>query len=81
MRNLKCITAALFASLAVTSPALAEDLVFTLNNNTSAVMVRFHTSPVDVESWEDDVLGSDVLGPGKASRLRSLTVAMCAATT
>ncbi|KAF1687361.1 hypothetical protein B1992_05145 [Pseudoxanthomonas broegbernensis] len=56
------------AALAVAMPAVAqaEDLVFTLENGTGAVVVYFHASPADVDEWEEDVLGSDVLGPGES---------------
>lgn len=54
---------ALFA--ATTFEAQAEDLVFKLKNNTSAVLTNFYTSPVGVNEWEDDVFGRQVLNPGE----------------
>lgn len=50
-------------------PAAAEDLKFTLTNNSSWVVTEFYTSPVDVDDWEEDVLGTDVLNPGDASEI------------
>lgn len=55
--------AALFASAGT---SLAEDLVFTLKNSTNSTLERFHTSPVGVDEWEEDVFGEDVLEPGES---------------
>lgn len=57
------VLAALFASAGTSS---AEDLVFTLKNTTNSTLERFHTSPVGVNDWEDDVFGEDVLEPGES---------------
>lgn len=60
------------AALALTlggSAALAEDLVFTLKNATNSVINAFYTSPVGEESWEEDVFGTDALGPGQSIRI------------
>ncbi|APG82908.1 hypothetical protein [Sinorhizobium americanum] len=63
------LVAATMAAFAFSSAAQAEDLTFTLKNDTSATLVRFHTSPVGVEEWEDDVFGSQVLEPGETIEL------------
>lgn len=63
------LVAATVAAIAFSSAARAEDLIFTLKNDTSATLVRFHTSPVGVEEWEDDVFGSQVLEPGESIEL------------
>ncbi|MDP9591216.1 hypothetical protein GR158_00230 [Shinella sp. AETb1-6] len=55
-------SAALFL---VAGAASAEDLVFNLKNGTNSVLTRFHTSPVGVDKWEEDVFGQDVLNPGE----------------
>ena len=47
--------------------ARAEDLEFTLTNATSGTIVMFHTSPVGVDEWEEDVLGDQVLGAGESA--------------
>ena len=54
------------ALLLVTLPgaALAEDLVFTLTNNSSYAVKNFYTSPADVENWEEDVFGEKYLPAG-----------------
>jgi hypothetical protein len=51
------------------APAFAEDLVFTLSNNTSADLQEFYTSPADVNNWEEDVLGTDMLGAGSSAQV------------
>lgn len=38
---------------------------FTLVNGTSSVMTGFYASPPNVDDWEEDILGSDVLNPGE----------------
>ena len=57
------------ASCAAASPAAAEDLVFMLDNQTSAALAEFYASPADVGSWEEDILGVDVLPAGEAVRI------------
>ncbi|MEH6719142.1 MAG: hypothetical protein V7704_09700 [Aurantimonas endophytica] len=49
--------------------AKAEDLVIVLKNATGSVLNSFHTSPVGVEEWEDDVFGDQVLEPGESMEL------------
>ena len=44
--------------------ALAEDLTFTLTNNSSYAVKNFYTSPADVENWEEDVFGEKYLPAG-----------------
>ena len=46
------------------SAALAEDLVFTLTNNSSFAVKSLFTSPTDVENWEEDVFGEQYLPAG-----------------
>jgi hypothetical protein len=40
-----------------------------LDNQSSDPIREFYASPSDVESWEDDILGSDILGVGEAARV------------
>jgi len=63
---------ALFAAalpMILAMPAHAEDLTFTLINRTSEVLTHFHTSPVGVNDWEEDVFGRQVLNPGESIEL------------
>lgn len=66
MRKFNFALALSAAVLCASAPAHAEDLVFTLKNGTQSVLTRFYSSPVGVNSWEDDVFGQDVLNPGES---------------
>lgn len=57
------------AGIVSVGAASAEDLVFTLKNGTNSVLTEFYTSPVNVNEWEEDVLGRDVLSPGESVRV------------
>ena len=52
-----------------TSKVLAEDIIFILENKTRVNMTEFYASPSGVESWEDDILGDDVLLSGKNTEI------------
>lgn len=58
--------------LAFAGSAAAEDLDFELGNATSGVITEFYASPADVDEWEEDILGADVLGAGESV---SITIA------
>ncbi len=47
--------------------AQAEDLNWTLENVSGAVIVEFYTSPVGDENWGEDLTGADVLGSGESA--------------
>ena len=55
--------APVFAALLAT-PALAEDLVFTLVNDSSHTIVEMNVSPVDEENWGENILTVDAVEPG-----------------
>lgn len=42
----------------------AEPVTFVLTNGTDEVIMEFYAAPPDVEDWEEDILGEDVLEPG-----------------
>src|SRR6218665_3611662 len=65
MSKFKLLAASAATLALLAGPALAEDLVFQLKNGTNSVLTRFHTSPVGVDKWEDDVFGDQVLNPGE----------------
>ncbi len=48
------------------APVMAQDVAFELVNSSSAALVDFYTSPVDVESWGEDLLGDGMLASGAA---------------
>lgn len=60
------LSAALFL---MAGTARADDLVFMLTNKTDGVLERFYTSPVNVDEWEEDVFGKDVLEPGESVKI------------
>lgn len=53
----------------IAATAQAEDLYITLVNDTPATVTHFYTSPVGVDSWEEDVLGAGVIAPGETVQL------------
>lgn len=57
------------ASITLATPSLAEDLVFTLKNDTDSTLTHFFTSPVGENSWEGDVFGNQTLEPGETIRI------------
>lgn len=65
----KALVSALLVACTLAAPAMARNKVFTLKNGTSGVMMYFQTSPANVSEWEEDVLGSEVLGPGESTRV------------
>lgn len=56
-------------SVAIALPAFAEDLVFTLSNQTASDLTEFYASPVGVDNWEDDVLGNQLLAAGASGEV------------
>ena len=60
--------AALLAGL-MASPVLAEDLVFTLVNDSSHTIVEMNVSPVDEELWGENILSVDEVTPGMSGEV------------
>jgi hypothetical protein len=56
--------AAALLLLALPGAALAEDLTFTLTNNSSYAVKSLFTSPADVDTWEEDVFADKYLPAG-----------------
>lgn len=48
------------------APAQAEDLAFLLRNQSGYDLYEFYASPTDVSSWEEDILGADILPSGES---------------
>ncbi len=69
IRTAFIVAGAVMALSATVSTSKAEDLVFTLKNNTSGTIERFFTSPVGVNNWEEDVFGADVIEPGESMEI------------
>lgn len=57
------------AAFLVAAPAMAEDLVFQFKNASSFVVTELYASPANVNEWEEDILGTDVLGSGETVRV------------
>lgn len=56
----------LYAALAIAiaaSPALALDRRMRVNNRSSLTVVKLQGSNVGADSWEEDILGDDVIPP------------------
>ena len=61
-----CALAAAFV-LAPVAPAHAtEPVTFVLINGTSDVIMEFYAAPPSSRTWEEDILGLDVLAPGES---------------
>lgn len=58
------LAAALALGFAGTT-ASAQDIAYQLINSTDLTLIEFYTSPVDVETWESDLLADFDLGPGE----------------
>lgn len=69
IRSLAALALAPLVSFAAVGAASAEDLVFMLDNQSKTDLSEFYTSPVDVNNWEQDVLGQDVLAAGSATKV------------
>lgn len=52
--------------LAATASAHAANRVVTIVNKTDVLMTEFYASTVETDSWEEDILGEDVLRPGQS---------------
>jgi hypothetical protein len=61
----KTLAAAAVICAAVAAPALAEDLTFTLINNSSVNLNELYVSAHEADTWGDDILGTDVLAAGE----------------
>lgn len=51
------------------APAFAQDLVFTLSNDSVADLYYFYASPTNVSDWEEDILGNDILYSGESAQI------------
>jgi hypothetical protein len=60
MRIAFAATLALF----IATPVLAEDLVFTLVNDSSHSITEMYVSPVDQDQWGENILMVDAVDPG-----------------
>ena len=66
------LTVLALAAMAVVSPprASADERIFTLINGTQRTSTECYVSASDTQSWEEDVLGRDVLNAGESVTVR-----------
>ena len=62
---MRLATAVAALALAAASPACAEDLVFTLINNSSVNLVEMYVSPHSADTWGENILTVDALNAGE----------------
>ena len=55
---------ALWGALAL--PSMAQDIAYTLTNDSSMTLVQFFTSSASDPEWGDDILGDQVVAPGES---------------
>ena len=55
----------LMFALTFALPALGQDLQWTLINDTQSDLIEMYTSPVNMGTWREDILGNDVLPAGQ----------------
>lgn len=63
---MKLISALTVVAALCSSAAFAENRVVTFTNNTSVVVEQIFGSNSGADTWEEDVLGEDVLEPGSS---------------
>jgi hypothetical protein len=66
MRHLFGAALAASALAFAAAPAQAEDVHFLLINQSGYDLYEFYASPTDVSSWEEDILGADILATGES---------------
>lgn len=60
---MRIVLAAALATV-VTTPVFADDLVFTLVNDSSHSITEMYVSPVDQDQWGENILMVDAVDPG-----------------
>jgi len=59
------LTGVLFAAFVASTPALAQDLNFVLDNQSSEAVSELYVSGLAQEDWGEDILGQEVLPSGE----------------
>ena len=65
-RLLAAVGLASTLAAAAVGPAFADNRNFTVVNNSSITITHLYVSATDTQSWEEDILGKDVLNPGES---------------
>ncbi len=60
------LMAVVFLAVSIATPASAADRRVRIVNNTGYTIVEFYGSNKGTDSWEEDILGYDVIGPYSA---------------
>lgn len=76
MSRLATLAAAALATLAAL-PAAAQSYSIRFQNNSGAEVYRIYSSPTHNDSWEQDLLGANVLRPGQYLDFTMHNVANC----
>ena len=64
----RCLTSLVVGipmAFATNAIALADDISFTLYNQTSVTLQELYISPSNIDDWEEDILGNDVWPAGE----------------
>lgn len=72
MRPLKLVTgiaATLFLAIALAAPASALDRHVKIVNKTGYTIMEFYGSNTGSDSWEEDILGLDVISPNTTTTI------------
>jgi hypothetical protein len=77
MFNFRNLIAAAAVTAASATAALAQTETLRFQNNSSYTVYRIYASPVTNSSWENDILGSNVLAPGRHLDATFRNVAVC----
>jgi len=68
-KNVLAVLTAVTVTATMSLPAIAADRRVKIVNNTGFTIVRFYGSNKGSKSWEEDILGSDVLGSNQSVRI------------
>lgn len=68
-RSISRLVAALVLLAAFSTTAMAQDRRVTIVNNTGFTIMEFYGSNVGSDSWEEDILGPNVLSSGRSIQI------------
>lgn len=77
MLNFRTFVPAIAVALSLATVAAAQSEAIRFQNNTSYTILRIYASPVTNSSWENDILGANVLAPRQHLDVTFQNVAEC----
>jgi hypothetical protein len=77
MFNFRTIIAAVALTAATATAAFAQTEPLRFQNNSSYTVLRIYASPITNNSWENDLLGSNVLASGRFLDVTFRNVSEC----